>query len=283
MTDDLTLKGLCRAGTDFLEQRGVEDAAFDARQLLLHQFSLDGTQLLLRGEQTVSEAGRTAYGSLLRRRASGEPLQYILGRWEFCGEAFAVGPGVLIPRPETEQLAEWCVEAVREGGLRRVYDLCAGTGCIGLTVARACPQTRVYLLELYEDALAYLKQNEAAFALPNTTVIKADVLNAPPEGLPVPDLIVSNPPYIRAAEIAGLQREVGFEPETALNGGEDGYLFYRAIARRWLPLLPKGGCAAVECGEGQPETVAGLFGDTLACAIEKDLYGVPRFVTGNRL
>ena len=231
----------------------------------------------------MSEPERDAYEALLRRRAAGEPLQYILGQWDFRGEPFAVGPGVLIPRPETEQLAELCIEAARARGAITVYDLCAGTGCIGLTVAKACPQARVYLLELHEGALSYLKQNEAAFSLPHTHIVQADVLKGLPETLPAPDLIVSNPPYIRAGELPGLQREVGFEPATALDGGEDGYVFYRAIAEKWLPLLPRGGFAAVECGEGQPETVAGLFGRTLDCAVVKDLYGVPRFVTGNKL
>ena len=280
---EATLQGLSRYGAAFLTERGVEDAAFDARQLLQHLFSLNGTGFLLQSERSVSESEKEAYEALLRRRASGEPLQYILGQWDFCGGTIAVGPGVLIPRPETEQLAEICVEAARMRGRITVYDLCAGTGCIGLTVAEACPQANVYLLELHEAALNYLKKNEAAFALSNTYAVRADVLNGPPEALPAPDLIVSNPPYIRAGEIPGLQREVGFEPETALDGGEDGYLFYHAIAEKWLPLLPPGGFAAVECGEGQPETVAELFGPYLDCAVVDDLYGVSRFVTGNKL
>ncbi len=279
---EATLQGLSRYGAAFLEERGVADAAFDARQLLLHMFSLDATGFLLEGGRRVSGTEREAYEALLERRASGEPLQYILGQWEFCGEPFAVGPGVLIPRPETEQLAELCIEAIRGCGEITVCDLCAGTGCIGLTVAKACPRAKVYLLELHEGALSYLKQNEAAFALPNTTVVRADVLEGPPEALPAPDLIVSNPPYIPTGEIAGLQKEVGFEPATALDGGGDGYVFYRAIAERWLPRLNTGGFAAVECGEGQPETVAALFGLSFACEVVSDLYGVPRFVTGKK-
>ena len=279
----MTLRELIRAGAEYLTENGVEDAAFDARQLAMFLFSLDGTALLLQGDRTVSPEEQAACRALLERRAAGEPLQYLLGQWEFCGDPFFVGPGVLIPRPETEQLAQWCVETVRDRGLKRVYDLCAGTGCIGLTVAKACPQAEVYLLELYDGAFAWLQKNAAAFGLPNVRPVRADVRNGLPEGLPAPELIVSNPPYIRAEEIPGLQKEVGFEPVAALDGGGDGYVFYRAIAEQWLPLLPKGGFAVVECGEGQPETVAELFGPTLECAVEKDLYGVPRFVTGARL
>ena len=282
MTGD-TLRDLSRCGAALLARSGVEDAHFDARQLLYHLLSLDATAFLLQSARRVTGAEREAYEALLRRRASGEPLQYILGQWEFCGETFAVGPGVLIPRPETEQLAQLCIDAVSARGLQCVFDLCAGTGCIGLTVAKACPGARVFLLELYGEALAYLKKNEAAFALPNTQIIRADVLNGPPEGLPAPDAIVSNPPYIRAGEIAALQREVGFEPETALDGGADGTVFYRAIAQKWLPYLPEGGFAAVECGEDQTQAVAGLFGPYLACGAVRDLYGAPRFVAGIKL
>ena len=278
----LTLRGLAREGAAFLTERGVADAAFDARQLLLHRFSLDPTDFLLHGDRSVSEAEVKDFRALLERRAAGEPLQYILGQWDFCGGTFSVGPGVLIPRPETEQLAEICIEAVRARGLKVVYDLCAGTGCIGLTVAKACPQADVYLFELYDGAYAYLEKNAAAFGLPNVRLVRADVLQGAPEGLPAPDLIVSNPPYIRAEEIAGLQKEVGFEPVTALDGGADGYVFYRSIAEQWLPLLSKGGFAAMECGEGQPETVAALFGAHLHCDVVNDLYGVPRFVTGTK-
>jgi release factor glutamine methyltransferase len=277
-----TLRGLAREGAAFLSDRGVADAAFDARQLLLHRFSLDQTAFLLHGDRPVSAAEAAGYRALLERRASGEPLQYILGQWDFCGGPFFVGPGVLIPRPETEQLAEACAEAVKSRCLKVVFDLCAGTGCIGLTVAKACPQATVYLFELYDGAYSYLEKNAAAFGLPNVRLVRADVLQGAPEGLSAPELIVSNPPYIRTEEITGLQREVGFEPATALDGGGDGYVFYRAIAEQWLPMLSKGGFTAVECGEGQPETVKSLFGAHLDCAVVADLYGVPRFVTGTK-
>lgn len=278
-----TLRELAREGSLFLTERGVADAAFDARQLLSLLLSLDGTAFLLNGDRPVSGEDAAAYSALLERRAAGEPLQYLLGEWDFCGGTFFVGPGVLIPRPETEQLAETCIDAVVSRGLKTVYDLCAGTGCIGLTVAKACPQATVYLFELYDGAYAYLEKNAAAFGLPNVRLVRADVLQGAPEGLPAPELIVSNPPYIRGDEIAGLQKEVGFEPATALDGGADGFIFYRAIAEHWLPLLSKGGFAAAECGEDQPETVAALFGACADCAVVEDLYGVPRFVTGTKV
>ena len=279
---ELTLQGLARRGAEHLSRHGVEDADFDARQLLLHLFGIDGTRFLLDGDWPVGDADAAAYDALLARRAAGEPLQYILGQWDFYGGTFFVGPGVLIPRPETEQLTELCIERLGDGKAKTVYDLCAGTGCIGLSVAKACPRAEVYLFELHEAAFGYLKKNADAMALPNAHPIKADVLRGCPAELPAPDVIVSNPPYIRAKELAGLQREVGFEPATALDGGEDGTVFYRAIAEKWLPLLKPGGFAAAECGEGQPETVAALFAPLLNCRTVTDLYGVTRFVAGEK-
>ena len=275
-----TQQELFRHGAAYLTRRGVEDADFDARQLLLHQFGIDNTRFLTEGDRPVDENEAAAYEALLARRASGEPLQYILGQWDFYGGTFFVGPGVLIPRPETEQLTEWCIARIGRGETETVYDLCAGTGCIGLSIARACPRTTVYLFELYEGAFGYLQKNAEAMALPNARLVTADVLRGCPAGLPAPDGIVSNPPYIKAEEIAGLQREVGFEPAAALDGGKDGTVFYRAIAEQWLPLLKANGFVAVECGEGQPDTVAELFGTALSCACIRDHFGVTRFVTG---
>ena len=277
-----SLRGLARQGAAYLARGGVEDADFDARQLLLHCCGIDGTRFLTEGDRPADDAQVSAYQALLDRRAAGEPLQYILGQWDFYGSVFAVGPGVLIPRPETEQLTELCIERIGSGAYRTVYDLCAGTGCIGLSIAKACPQTQVYLFELHDAAFGYLRRNAEAMALPNAHLIQSDVLRGCPEGLPAPDLIVSNPPYIKAGEIAGLQREVGFEPATALDGGEDGYVFYRAIAERWLPLLNTNGFAAAECGEGQPETVSALFAPYLEARTLTDVFGITRFVTGTK-
>ena len=278
----MTLRGLARYGAEHLSRHGVADADFDARQLLLHLFGIDGTRFLLDGDRPVGDTDAAAYDALLARRAAGEPLQYILGQWDFYGGTFFVGPGVLIPRPETEQLTELCIERLGDGNAKTVFDLCAGTGCIGLSIARACPRAEVYLFEWYDGAFGYLQKNADAFSLPNARLVKADVLRGCPEGIPAPDLIVSNPPYVRAGELEGLQREVGFEPATALDGGDDGYVFYRAVAERWLPLLKPNGFAAAECGEGQPETVAALFAPQLDCRTVTDLYGVARFVAGEK-
>ena len=250
----------------------TEDARFDAMQLAMHAFGLNQTRLRLAYDQPVDPA---AYFALVRRRAVGEPLQYLLCRWEFFGLDFAVGPGVLIPRPETELLVEIALKHLRQYDSPTVLDLCAGTGCIGLSVAHHCPGAQIYLLELSSEAMPYLKQNAAKY--PNATVIQANILQNSEFRIPNSELILSNPPYIPAGELSGLSKEVQAEPAMALDGGEDGLLFYRALAALWLPMLAPGGMLAMECGEGQAEDVAALF-PGCACEILRDFHEIQRVV-----
>jgi release factor glutamine methyltransferase len=155
-----------------------------------------------------------------------------------------------------------------------VLDLCAGSGCVGLSVAHHCPNAQVHLLELSDEALPYLRQNAEKY--PNAHVHQADIFNA--EFLvQTADLILTNPPYIPTQEIATLSEEVRREPSMALDGGKDGLDFYRAIADTWLPKLPPGGMLAAECGEGQAEAVAGLF-SPLQTEIMHDFNHIPRIV-----
>ena len=260
-----------------LEAAGVEDAAFDALQLYLAAAGLGRTEYLLRAEQPPASEALARYGRLVERRCAGEPLQYLLGRWDFLDGSFAVGEGVLIPRPETETLALLCIETVRENGLRTVWDLCAGSGCIGISIANACPETAVWLFEYYDAALGYLRRNVPPALENRVRIVRRDVFGGPAPGLPAPGLLVSNPPYVPAGELPGLQREVRYEPETALNGGADGLDFYRCFARAWIPALQPGGFAAFECGEGQPQAVAAMLRD-MDMRILPDQFGTPRFV-----
>ena len=251
------------------------DARFDALCLAGKAFGLSKTELRLRAEQPVDPA---PYFALVNRRAAGEPLQYILGEWEFYGLRFAVGPGVLIPRPETELLADIALQLTVDSCQLTVVDLCAGSGCVGLSIAHHCPNAKVYLVELSEDALPYLRKNAEAY--PNAEVIQADVLNCE---LCIVNcaLILANPPYVRTDELATLPPEVRREPRMALDGGADGLAFYRALAEKWLPMLAPGGLLACECGEGQAQAVAELFAPYITYIV-KDLNGVERVVTASR-
>jgi len=236
-------------------------------------FGLSKTDLRLNGDHAVDP---TEFFALVNRRKSGEPLQYILGEWEFYGLRFAVGPGVLIPRPETEMLVEIAVNAqcTMHNAQLTVVDLCAGSGCVGLSVAHHCPGARVYLIELSGEAMPYLRENAKAY--PNAEVIQADICNEQCAMSNV-QLILANPPYVKSTAINELSEEVRREPRMALDGGADGLAFYRVLAEKWLPRLAPGGLLACECGESQAKEIAAMFAP---CPIEimKDFNGIERVV-----
>ncbi len=278
----MTLHDLQAKLTADLQAAGVTDAAFEAKQLLYAVFDLDATSFLLSRFCDADETKAAQALSLAKRRAAGEPLQYLLGCWSFLDEVFSVGPGVLIPRPETEALTLQCEAFLKEIKAPVVYDLCAGSGCIGLTLQKHCPDARVWLIEQSDDALRYLRENAAKLADPaRTAIIQGDVLHGAEAfaSLPKADLIVSNPPYIPTEELPGLQREVQREPHMALDGGADGLLFYRCFADLWRSALKEDGVFAFECGEGQGEEIASLFAAYgMKAEVQLDLQGLDRFV-----
>ena len=270
------------AATARLTEVGCEDADFDARCLLedfgglTRGHAADDTPLT--AEQTA------ALDAALTQRAEGRPLQYILGEWEFLALTLKVGEGVLIPRPDTELLCEVAARQMRGVSAPRVLDLCAGSGCVGLGVASLCPGVQVTEVELSDAALPYLRQNLLRYPDYAVTLRQADVL-ADYAAFDGPyDAILSNPPYIPTADLATLQKEVQREPKMALDGAEDGLLFYRTIAEHWCEKLSPNGFVAVEVGIGQAEDVAALF---TAQGLENteiypDLAGIPRVVLARK-
>ncbi len=202
----------------------------------------------------------------LRRRLEGEPAAYIAGTWDFYGLELEVNHNVLIPRSDTEVVTEAAIAFLRRTPEARVLDLCTGSGCIGVAIAVNVPDCRVVLADNDRRALPVARRNAQTQRLgARAIVLEADVLAPPPKLLRDFDLLVSNPPYVPSGEIPGLDPSVrDYEPWTALDGGEDGLDFYRAIFARWTGLLKPGGRLMLECGEGQaPEllrlgTMAGL-------------------------
>lgn len=272
-----SLDELRKKGTVLLSE-ATPDAGFDSEQLLYYCFGLNKTTFLLSRGGFADEEKSKLFFELVSRRAAGKPLQYILGDQAFLDRTYKVGEGVLIPRPETEQLAELCIEKINGKGCRTVYDLCAGSGCIGLSIARKCPDTQVFLIEKYGEALDYLIKNSEGINCSGVNVVEADIFDFDVSSLPRPDMIVSNPPYIPSDEISSLGKEVRFEPLTALDGGKDGLDFYRCIASRWLPAIKKGGCVFFECGEGQAEMIRSMIPDGYKTEVIDDFYGAKRFV-----
>lgn len=198
---------------------------------------------------------------IIDRRKNGEPLQYIVGKWDFYGFTFDVGEGVLIPRPETENLVEYVLDELKDVKNPIVFDLCSGSGCIGLTIAKLRPDSKIYLFEKEDRAFDYLNKNLSNFGLKNATAVKCDIFDFNLYDLPLADVIVSNPPYIKSDEIPFLQAEVQKEPVSALDGGNDGLDFYRCIASRWLKKAKIGSLIALECGDAQSNEILPLFSD----------------------
>lgn len=241
-----------------LKQAGVEQAQLEARELLAFAADKSREQLLRDLPLYASDSVTARFRELLARRLAGEPVAYIIGEWEFYGLTLDICRDVLIPRPDTETLAELGIGFVR--GLAepaRVMDLCAGSGCVGLAVAANCPEASVVLGEWSEDALRVCRQNIRRCGLSmQTSAARVNALEPPPALLRDFDLILCNPPYIPSGDIPGLDSSVrDYEPLMALDGGEDGLDFYRAVADRWKAALRSEGRLMFEIGWDQAPDV----------------------------
>ena len=210
----------------------------------------------------ATDAVEKKAADMLGRRLAGEPVAYITGVWEFRGLPMEVSPDVLIPRVDTEVLADeainWLLQNRREA---RVLDLCSGTGCIGCAIADALPQSHVVLADISPEAIDLSRRNVARNGLAGrVSYMLADATKAPPVMSGMFDLIVSNPPYIATMDILTLDPSVrDYEPIWALDGGDDGLDFYRAIADNWLPSLRQGGMLMFEVGEEQAAEVKAIM------------------------
>ena len=224
--------------------------------------------------------------ALAERHLAGEPVAYLIGEWEFYGLPLDISRAVLIPRPDTEVLAGRAIEEARGCEEPRVLDLCAGSGCIGLAIAKHVPASRVTLGELDEEAVKICRQNIRRNELNGcVSVVRLDAREKPSRQLGEFDLIVSNPPYIPTADIETLDTSVrDHEPLLALDGGADGLDFYRAICGKWRDALKPSGKLLFEVGIGQADTVLRMmrehgFGDV---RVVKDMNDIPRVVCGTR-
>ena len=267
-----------------LRQAGIEAATLEARELVCFAAGKDKARLLRDGALYASPEVEEAAWALARRRLAGEPVAYLIGEWEFYGLPLDISESVLIPRPDTETLAEAAIGWLRQQEAPRVLDLCAGSGCLGLAIASQVPGARVVLGELSEGALRICRQNIRRNGLSGRVVpMQMDALAPPPAQLGEFRCLVSNPPYIPAGDIPGLDPSVrDYEPHMALDGGADGLDFYRNLAREWKNALTVGGKIFLEVGIGQADDVLRLlrsqgFGDL---EITKDLNGIPRVVHG---
>lgn len=246
-----------------LRDAGIEAAALEAR-LIAASAAGKSTEKLLRDMRfyATDEVEKRAE-AMVRRRLAGEPVAYITGVWEFRGLPMEVSRDVLIPRVDTEVLAETAIKYLKDTGRldARVLDLCSGTGCIGCAIAAELPRVRVVLADVSPEAMEISRRNVSRNGLDGRiSFLPADVMKLPPLMTGSFDLVVSNPPYIPTVEIMTLDPSVrDYEPVWALDGGEDGLDFYRAILKNWASVIRQGGELMFEVGEDQAERVKDLM------------------------
>jgi release factor glutamine methyltransferase len=266
------------------ERQGIDSARLDAELLAAQAFGRSRVELYVHFDQPLDENELTAYRSLVQRRLAGEPVAYILGRKEFWSLDLHVDARVLIPRPDTETLVELGREVLRalEKEKPRVLDVGTGSGALALALKKEYPNADVLAVDLSEDALAVARDNAERLRL-EVAFATSDLLSATVGQDPF-DLIVSNPPYIPGAEIAGLAPEVRCEPQLALDGGPDGLALVRRLIDQAPPALAAGGALAMEIGAGQAGDVARLMSDAgyVNVATRRDLAGIERVVVGHR-
>lgn len=260
---------------------GIEDYVFEAKQILRHITGFSNVQIISNPHKKLSLFEENNLTAIIKQRLIRYPLQYIIGEWGFYGGNFKVGPGVLVPRADTETLIEVALEFLKDREKSQVCDLCTGSGCIGITVAREKSDSFVTAVEKYEEALRYARENAKLNGIENIEFILGDVFEGV-EAEKLYDLILSNPPYIPPEEMKEISPEAKFEPETALLGGEDGLDFYRAIIKGYKSSLKDGGMMAFEVGMGEAEAVAKLMKNQGFCDIgtRQDAAGIERVVFG---
>lgn len=269
-----------------LRNAGAFDPTRAARELICFASGKTNEELVRDSRLYVPPEVERETAALVERHLAGEPVAYLIGEWEFYGLPLDISRAVLIPRPDTEVLAARAIEAARGYTEPRVLDLCAGSGCIGLAVAKHVPGARVLLGELDEEAVKLCRQNIRRNGMTaRVSVVRADAREKPSRQLGEFDVIVSNPPYIPTADIETLDASVRcYEPRLALDGGGDGLDFYRSICGEWRDALRDFGKLLFEVGVGQADAVLRLmrtngFGDV---QIVKDLNQIPRVVFGTR-
>jgi release factor glutamine methyltransferase len=280
-----------RIAGEVLREAGIEHPLRDAELIVAHCLRVSRTNLF-RDDPEIGANDLAEIEKSVGRRAGREPLQYILGYTEFLGLIVRVGPGVLIPRPETELLAEEAIRTVRAfktGHAKlKILDLCTGSGCIALSLAREFHDAEVYGTDTSEAAIRYSEENARRNNLRNALFLHGSLFEPVRRITPsrmseiLYDLVISNPPYIRTGDMKNLQPEIGdWEPKDALDGGEDGLDYYRTIIPQAKEYLKREGALMFEIGIDQAERVKEIAKDSgyQHTAVRKDYAGIDRILT----
>lgn len=269
-----------------LEAANIENASYDAKELMLHCLNISQTDFFIRRDEQISKEDKDNYELLIKRRASHEPLQHITGIAYFYGREFKVNENVLIPRYDTENLVERVLKLLKPGA--RVLDMCTGSGCIIETIVLEAnldsKESLCLGVDISNEALEVAKANKKALNISNLELVNSNLFeNLNDDLIGEFDVIVSNPPYIKTKVIEGLDAEVKLhDPYIALDGDEDGLKFYKLISKDSKKFLKKGGYLAYEIGFDQAKEVSEIMMDCgfIDINVYKDLSGLDRVVIG---
>ncbi len=276
----MTYRKILSDATENLLNAGIDEATTDAWVLFEYVFQMNRTQYFMHSNELVDESKAEEYRKLIQRRAGHEPLQYITGKAYFMGLEFMVSPSVLIPRYDTEILVEETLKHVRDGC--DILDVCTGSGCIAISLGVLGKNCNVTGVDISKDALKVAESNKRINKSENVTFAESDMFSNVTGQY---DIIVSNPPYIRSAEVDVLMPEVvGHEPRLALDGMEDGLHFYKILASQSWDFLKNNGLLIMEIGYDQAEDVSLLLENNnyTDITVIRDLAGHNRVVCGRR-
>ena len=274
-TTMMSLLEVLKGASEFLGKQGVESPRLNAEHLLAHVMGLKRMDLYLQFDRPLGEKERGPLRDLVRQRGTGIPLQHLLGTVEFCGNSFKSDARALIPRPETELLVE---RALTYPAPASILDVATGSGVIAISLALGRPEASVTATDISPEALSLAKENAILLSIDRITFHEADLLPPPEAG--TFDLITANLPYIPAAEIAGLSREVRHDPILALDGGPEGLDLIVRLAPLALERLTSGGHLLLEIGIDQSEAVMACLAGHNYRDIKAlpDYQGIPRFI-----
>jgi release factor glutamine methyltransferase len=281
----MTIREALAEGSAALAAADIENPGLDASLLLAEVLKTNRSSLIAAASDSLTEASRAIFDGFIKRRLTGECTAYILGRKEFYGLDFQVTPAVLVPRPDTETLVETALKQLASGSPFRVLDLCTGCGAIAIALKHAMPELEVWATDISAEAIEVARANASRLLLSETIhFCRGDLFDALSQGSGLFHMIISNPPYVPTAEIAGLSPEVRGEPMLALDGGGDGLDIIRRIISRAPELLCPGGSLLLEADPRQMQRISSLLLQAGFVSIQtnKDLSGKERVIGGKK-
>lgn len=278
----MVIKECILKASEILRASGTETGVLDARVLLCHVLGKSDVYIITNPDEKVSDAHSIKFFELVERRANDEPVAYITGEKEFMSLSFYVDKNVLVPRPDTEHLAELAIELVNKYNIHNVADFCTGSGAIAISIGKNCPDALITGYDISHDALSVAQKNKERLTADNVNFMSLDVLKDLKNINCKYEIVVSNPPYISREEMKELDKTVNFyEPHLALYGGVDGLDFYKVISDQGKYFLEENGILAFEVGHTQADDVANIMEKNFKdIQIKKDYADIERIVWG---